>query len=98
FNPQILVCDIGMPGEDGYALVGKIRAGEAGQNSTLPAVALTAYARSEDRERALAEGFHAHVAKPLEPSELLTVVASLCESKAEVGRRDAETRRVGDAA
>ncbi|OLE55636.1 MAG: hypothetical protein AUG51_01460, partial [Acidobacteria bacterium 13_1_20CM_3_53_8] len=87
-SPQMLICDIGMPGEDGYALLRKIRAGEAGQNSNLPSVALTAYARSEDRVRAMAEGFQAHVAKPPEPNELLAIVASLCEttvkSKAEV--------------
>ncbi|HMF58658.1 MAG TPA: PAS domain S-box protein [Pyrinomonadaceae bacterium] len=79
-SPHVLLCDIGMPDEDGYALIKKIRAGRAGRNSNLPAVAVTAYARSEDRVRALAEGFQAHVAKPPEPNELLAIVASLCET------------------
>lgn len=80
FSPQILVCDIGLPGEDGYALIKKIRAGSDPVISGIPAVAVTAYARDEDRVRALAEGFQAHLAKPAEPNELLQTVANLCES------------------
>jgi PAS domain S-box-containing protein len=75
--PDILVCDIGMPGEDGYALIGKVRARAAEQGGRLPAIALTAYARVEDRMRALAAGFQMHVPKPVEPVELVVVVASL---------------------
>ncbi len=73
---DVLVCDIGMPGMDGYAVMEQIR--EGGQlNATTPAVALTAYARSEDRTKALRSGFQIHIAKPVEPTELITVVASL---------------------
>ena len=71
---DVLVSDIGMPGEDGYALIAKIRASAA---SALPALALTAYARSEDREKALAAGFQKHVAKPIDPLQLVELVAEL---------------------
>lgn len=65
-----------MPGEDGYALLQRIRA--AGHDATrLPVVALTAYGRVEDRIRALSSGFALHVPKPVEPAELVAVVASL---------------------
>lgn len=77
FNPHVLVSDIGMPGEDGYMLIRQVRALEAGKNSPLPAVALTAYAKEEDRRQALLAGFQSHVAKPVEPDELVAVVASL---------------------
>jgi signal transduction histidine kinase len=69
----VLVCDIAMPGEDGYTLIRRLRATPQGRH--LPAVALTAYARGEDRERALAAGFDAHLAKPVEPSQLLSSVS-----------------------
>ena len=75
--PSVLVADIGMPGEDGFSLVRRIRAGEAGRLTGLPAVALTAYGREEDRVRVLQAGFQQHVAKPLFPDELVAVVASL---------------------
>ena len=74
--PDALVSDIGMPGEDGYSFIRKVRALSKGQRP-IPAVALTAYARKEDRTRAMMAGFQAHVAKPVEPEELLVVVASL---------------------
>ena len=64
-----------MPGEDGYSLIRKVRLGMRG--TPLPAVALTADARKEDRTRALMAGFQSHVAKPVEPEELLVVVATL---------------------
>jgi CheY-like chemotaxis protein len=75
-RPDVLVSDIGMPGEDGYVLIRRLRTleGERGIPS-LPAVALTAYARGEDRQRALAAGFQVHVAKPVEPSELVGAIA-----------------------
>jgi CheY-like chemotaxis protein len=76
-TPALLVSDIGMPGEDGYDLIRKVRALKAEDCSRVPAVALTAFARSEDRQRALLAGYQLHVAKPVEPSELLTVCASL---------------------
>ena len=75
--PDVLVSDIGMPHEDGYSLMRKVRAMLADQPSLLPAIALTAYARSEDRTRAMLAGFQSHVAKPVEVDELLIVVATL---------------------
>lgn len=80
FNPHILVSDIGMPGEDGYSLIRKIRKREKSEKmKRLPAVALTAYARVEDRMKALSAGFQMHVPKPVEPAELAAVIASLVE-------------------
>ncbi|HEX8144900.1 MAG TPA: ATP-binding protein [Pyrinomonadaceae bacterium] len=76
-RPDVLVCDIGMPGEDGYALISRVRALAEGHGGSTPAVALTAYAREEDRRRALDAGFQVHVAKPIKPSELVAVVAGL---------------------
>jgi chemotaxis family two-component system sensor kinase Cph1 len=75
---DVLVSDIGMPGEDGYSLIKKLREfEESNGKSKIPAVALTAYARTEDRRRAMLAGFQAHVAKPVEAGELLAVIASL---------------------
>ena len=74
---DVLVSDIGMPEEDGYALIRKVRAIPADQGGTIPAVALTAYAHAEDRMKAVSAGFQVHVTKPVEPAELLTIVASL---------------------
>ncbi len=67
-----------MPETDGYELLRMIRVRESGDGARLPAVALTAFARAEDRIRALRAGFVAHVAKPVEPSELLATVAAFC--------------------
>ena len=75
--PDVLVSDIGMPEQDGYALIRQVRALGAEQGGNVPAVALTAYARSEDRMKAILAGFQMHVAKPVEGAELLTVIASL---------------------
>jgi CheY-like chemotaxis protein len=79
--PDVLVTDIGLPGEDGYALLQQVRAQEGRER--LPAVALTAYAQAHDRTRALAAGFEAHVAKPVDPDELLAVVSGLVETRAD---------------
>ena len=76
-RPDIVISDIGMPGEDGYALVRKLRALPASDGGKTPAVALTAYACSEDRTKALIAGFNMHVPKPVEPAELFAVLASL---------------------
>ncbi|MGH9945325.1 MAG: response regulator, partial [Pyrinomonadaceae bacterium] len=75
--PHVLVCDIRIPGEDGYALIQNIRALDPESAGSIPAIALTAKAGAEDRARCLAAGFQAHVSKPVEPSELVTVVVSL---------------------
>jgi len=74
---DVLVSDIGMPGEDGYALIRTIRERHANAGAGIPAAALTAYARSEDRLRALAAGFQMHVSKPVQPEELVNAVATL---------------------
>ena len=73
-RPDVLVSDIGMPGEDGYSLIGRVRALGPERGGRTPALALTAYARAEDRVRAV---FQTHVVKPVEPAELITMVASL---------------------
>ena len=84
FDPHIIVSDIGLPEEDGYDLIRKIRAREKETNSKrIPAVALTAYACLDDRMKALAAGFQMHVPKPVEPAELAAVVASLTDWKTE---------------
>ena len=77
WRPDILISDIGMPGEDGYMLIKKLRARESESGGHIPAIALTAYGRQEDRRRALSVGYESHIPKPIEPVELLAVVASL---------------------
>jgi PAS domain S-box-containing protein len=77
WRADVLISDIEMPGEDGYSLIRKVRALPAERGGDIPAAALTAYARAEDRMRALLAGFQIHVPKPVEPAELITVVASL---------------------
>jgi CheY-like chemotaxis protein len=76
-RPDLLISDIGMPGEDGYSLMHRIRLLPVEAGGKTPAVSLTAFARAEDRARALQGGFQAHVAKPVEMNELLAVIASL---------------------
>jgi PAS domain S-box-containing protein len=76
-KPDVIVSDIGMPQMDGYSLIRKIRTLPRELGGRTPAVALTAYARSEDAQRAFAAGFQVHVSKPVEPVELATVVANL---------------------
>jgi PAS domain S-box-containing protein len=75
FRPEVIVCDIGMPEQDGYDLIHRVRANPATKD--IPAAALTAFARPEDRKRSLMAGFQTHVAKPVDPAELKAVVASL---------------------
>jgi len=91
--PDVMLCDIGMPGVDGYALIREVRARGADDGGRIPAVALTAYARDEDRSRALEAGFQTHVPKPVEPTELAAVVANLCRASEPVERLAATTRR-----
>jgi CheY-like chemotaxis protein/anti-sigma regulatory factor (Ser/Thr protein kinase) len=78
-RPDALILDIAMPDEDGYTVLKKVRALEAEQGAAdrIPAIALTAYGRSEDRLRALQAGFQMHVTKPVEPAELAVVIASM---------------------
>ena len=75
-SPDVLISDIGMPGMDGYQLMRKIRSGEP-RDRRLPAIALTAFARSEDRKRAILAGYQAHLAKPFDTAELVLIVAGL---------------------
>ena len=77
WGPNVLISDIGMPNQDGYDLIRKLRARSTDRASHIPAIALTAFARSQDRLKALSAGYQMHVAKPIEPLELVTVVASL---------------------
>ena len=74
-RPDVLVSDIAMPDEDGYGLIKKIRSLENGVSENIPAVAITAYAKDEDRDRALSAGFQIYLAKPVELTELISVVA-----------------------
>ncbi len=76
-HPDVLISDIGMPELDGYHLIRAVRALDAGDGGATPAVALTAFARPEDRLQALRAGYQMHVAKPVDPSELIVVVANL---------------------
>jgi signal transduction histidine kinase len=75
--PDVLVSDLAMPGEDGYSLIRKVRARGPEAGGKIPAAALTAYARAEDRVRALASGFQRHLPKPVDPADLIGMVASL---------------------
>ena len=77
WQPELLISDIEMPEADGYQLIRKLREIESQGGRRVPAIALTAYARAEDRLRSLSAGFQIHVTKPVEPMELLTIVASL---------------------
>ena len=88
--PDVLVCDVGLPEEDGYSLIGKVRRLEvAHAYPHLPAIALTGFARDEDRRLALAAGFQVHLVKPIEPSKLAAVVANISgrafDHKVEIG-------------
>jgi PAS domain S-box-containing protein len=76
-RPHMIISDIGMPGEDGYDFIKKVRKLSYDKGGRTPAAALTAFARAEDRTRALRAGYQTHVAKPVEPTELTAVVASL---------------------
>jgi signal transduction histidine kinase len=74
-KPAVLLSDIGMPGDDGYAFIRRVRKLSLEEGGGVPAVALTAFARSEDRQRALVAGYHSHMAKPVDANELIAIVA-----------------------
>ena len=78
-RPDVLVSDIGMPDADGFELLRRVRALGPERGGRVPAIALTAFARSEDRTRALRAGFLVHVSKPVDPSELVATVASVAK-------------------
>ena len=76
--PDLIVCDIGLPGEDGYSLLRLIRQQEQLQSSArVPAIAVTAFASQQDRERALGAGFDEHVPKPVDPQRLMSLLEQL---------------------
>jgi CheY-like chemotaxis protein len=75
--PDVLISDIGMPGSDGYELIEKIRAFSPDRGGKIPAVALTAYARSEDKTRALRSGFQTHLTKPVEMEKLVSTISKV---------------------
>jgi signal transduction histidine kinase/ActR/RegA family two-component response regulator len=77
--PDVLVCDVGLPDDDGYGLLRRLRLTPAGE--TLPAIALTAYTRPEDRSKALAAGFRAHLSKPLDPEKLLQEISAAVKDR-----------------
>jgi PAS domain S-box-containing protein len=81
FKPHLLISDIAMPEEDGYSLIQKLRNLSSEEGSDIPAIALTAYAREEDRNRALEAGFQRHLAKPINPDDLIVVISELVDTK-----------------
>ncbi|HEY9900854.1 MAG TPA: response regulator [Candidatus Sericytochromatia bacterium] len=86
-KPNILISDIAMPGVDGYSLIRKVRTLSSEQGGQIPAIALTAYASEEERTRILDTGFQMHIPKPVEPSELVAVVAKLAQTRLELDER-----------
>ena len=80
-RPDVIVCDIAMPDDDGFALIREMGSWPIEQGGGVPALALTAYARLEDRDRALAAGFRAHLSKPVEPRDLLDTVTRLSRGR-----------------
>jgi CheY-like chemotaxis protein/anti-sigma regulatory factor (Ser/Thr protein kinase) len=85
-RPDVLICDIGMPGEDGFALLARVRALAAEDGGLVPAIALTAYARSDDRRRVLAAGYQVHLSKPVDPDQLISAVARMAGRPRPAGR------------
>ena len=77
FTPDVIISDIGIPEKDGISLIRSIRALDDPQKRRIPAIALSAYTRAEDRIQSIAAGFHIHLSKPADPLELLTVIASI---------------------
>ena len=76
-QPDLLISDIGMPIANGYELIRQLREQESQQNTHIPAIALTAYARTEDQMEAMEAGFEMHLSKPIEPQELLSAITKL---------------------
>jgi len=91
-QPDALVSDIGLPDEDGYVLIRRLRSREAKQGGFLPAVALTGFVRAEDRARVLAAGFQVHVPKPVDPAELTAAIAAVARDPRRRGLRPPPAR------
>jgi CheY-like chemotaxis protein len=83
FVPELLISDIGLPGLDGYGLIARIRALPSDRGGCVPAIALTAFAQPEDRDRALWSGFQAHLTKPVDPDDLLRSAGKLLHRPAQ---------------
>src|SRR5262245_60229641 len=81
FHPDVLVLDIGMPAEDGYTLIRRIRRLPKAEGGEVPAISLTAHARDEDRRHAMGLGFQAHLAKPVNVAQLLTTIRRLAAQR-----------------
>jgi CheY-like chemotaxis protein len=81
FRPELLVSDIGMPGEDGYSLIRRIRSLGPTEGGAIPSIALTAYTRLEDRAKALGAGFTVHMGKPIRPTDLVAAIQALVASR-----------------
>ena len=86
-KPNILISDIAMPGVDGYSLIRKVRTLSSEQGGQIPAIALTAYASEDERTRILDAGFQMHISKPVEPSELVAIVAKLAQTHLKLDER-----------
>ena len=93
-RPDILISDIGMPDVDGYEFLRRIRALDPARGGNVPAIALTAFARPEDRARSLKAGFSVHVSKPIQPETLTATVASLAGRTARIRRRLGDRARM----
>jgi CheY-like chemotaxis protein len=91
WKPDVLISDIAMPDEDGYVLIRKLRARTVEHGGDIPAAALTAYAKIDDRVRILAAGFQMYLSKPADPSELIAVVASLAARRRKPGLDTADS-------
>ena len=85
YQPDVLVSDLAMPGEDGYSFIRKVRDREVNTGRETPVIALTSYVRVEDRARALSAGFNMFVPKPVQPEELITTIANLAEAETAAG-------------
>ncbi len=92
-TPDVVVSDVGMAKMDGYALIRNLRGLPLEAGRSVPAIALTAYARTEDRQRAFSEGFQMHIAKPVDPAHLASAVALLAKSTAESSAKSAPSSR-----
>jgi CheY-like chemotaxis protein len=79
--PDVMIADVGMPRVSGFELIGRIRGSSNPRIRDIPAVALTAYARSEDRASALRSGFQLHLSKPIDPGELVATIAALARQR-----------------
>src|SRR5258705_11638625 len=80
WKPDVLICDIGMPEEDGYSLIRKVRALGSERGGDTPAIALTGYVRVEERMRALEAGYQMFLPKPVETDELISIIGDLCRT------------------